>query len=99
MKKITAKSKTYFCHILFKLYKNDSIKLMDILHATFVQLIQEKLISAKGGNPLPKFNVGGGGGGTYSKPCGVRALAIIDYWSRGPKATYIFWPWKRRGVL
>ena len=30
------------------------------------------------------------GWGLTSEPWGVRALAIIDYWSRGPKATFIF---------
>ena len=36
----------------------------------------------KGGNLFPKFNVGRG---ANSEPWGVRAIAIIDYWSRGPK--------------
>ena len=42
--------------------------------------------SYKGGNLFPKFNVGRG---AYSEPWAVRALTIIDYWSRGPKATLI----------
>ena len=40
----------------------------------------------EGGNPLSRFNVGG----VYSIASGVSALTIIDYWSRGPKATFIF---------
>ena len=35
--------------------------------------------SNKGGNPLSKFNVGGGG---LLKPWWVRDLTIIDYWSK-----------------
>ena len=39
----------------------------------------------KGGKPLPKaYGLGEDGG--------IRALMIIDYWSRGPKATIIFIP-------
>ena len=44
----------------------------------------------KEGNSFPKFNVGGGR--AYLEPWGVRALSIIDYWSRGPRATYVFCP-------
>ena len=44
-------------------------------------------VEPKGGNTLPKFRRGGG---AYSEPLGIRALTIIDFWSRGPKATFIF---------
>ena len=34
------------------------------------------MVCDKGGNPLPRFNVGGG---AYSEPWGVSAFTIIDY--------------------
>ena len=40
----------------------------------------------KGGDPLPKTS----GGGGVLKPWGVRAFTMSIYWSRGPKATFIF---------
>ena len=43
---------------------------------------------SKGGNCTPKFNVGGGG--AYLEPWGVREFTMINYWSRGPKATFTF---------
>ena len=43
-----------------------------------------RLNHTKGGNSFPKFNVGGG------EHWAVRSLMIIDYWSRGPEATF-FW--------
>ena len=51
------------------------------------RLYKVDLVQQKGDNLLLKFNVG-----VYSEPWGVRALTIIDYWSRGPKATFIFMP-------
>ena len=40
----------------------------------------------------------GGGGRAYSEPWGARALTIIDYWFRGPKATFIFYaPSRKKG--
>ena len=42
----------------------------------------------KGGNSLSHFNVGGGG---LWEPWGVRAFAMMNYWSRGPKATFLFY--------
>ena len=41
----------------------------------------------KGANPLPKAY---SWGGAYSEPWGVRALTIIGYWFRGPKAVFTF---------
>ena len=45
-------------------------------------------LSTKRGNPLPDFNLGGW---AYSEPLGVRAVTMINYWHRGPKATFIFY--------
>ena len=35
------------------------------------------MVCDKGGNPIPRFNVGGGG--VYAEPWGVSAFTIIDY--------------------
>ena len=47
----------------------------------------DKSVLNKGSNPLTKQM---GWGGTHSEPWGVKALMIIDNWSRGPKATFFF---------
>ena len=58
-------------------------------HHIWCTLIPELII--KGGNPLPRFNVGSGGG-AYSEPWGVRALTIIDYGLEAVRQLLIFIP-------
>ena len=50
--------------------------------------MNKAVILYKGVNPFPKA-YGGRGGGLFGT-LGDRALTVIDYWFRGPKATFIF---------
>ena len=67
-----------------------NIALQKLVKRVILIIFMHNILKNKGGNPFAKFIVGGGGG-CYSEPWTVRALTIIDYWSRGPKATLFFY--------
>ena len=73
-----------------------------ILRPYYLLILQKKVFQHK--CPKGPKASGEGGGEAYSKPLGVRALAIIDCWSRGLKQLLFLMPpllfahFKRDGV-